>query len=405
MSAGTNGWNGWNSRMRWNGLARARRLLQAVGLDLRAQPLHVALSVVALSVGVLAITLTSVSGLLAHDVFVAKEEQRTARATTYSASMQVQDWSSHGPGTALETALSPLLRPSGASAVVTASTSGSLTLPGQAPATTSFEVVWGDYATVRRLPVLHGSVPQSAYPPALSVNVASGLQVGDHVGVSLSGGSTAALTVAAVVADGATQPSYYLPGTLCYDGPLHCRPTSTTLLVHSSAPSAAVDSVLARLATSQHLTVEPVARYDSVAGVQDQLSTLQVIFLACGGAALVVGALGLVNLGLATIRSRRRELSIRRAIGATRRDILVLVLATATTTGLAGALVAVAIVEIGMTIIVPRLIDPATGITAPALPLTTVAVACATGVVTSLLGAAAPALLASKVDIAGVLRD
>ena len=77
-------------------------------------------------------------------------------------------------------------------------------------------------------------------------------------------------------------------------------------------------------------------------------SILNYILIAIGSISLVVGGIGIMNIMYATVTERTKEIGIRRAIGATRRDILLQFLAQALILsifgGVMGLLIAVLIV-------------------------------------------------------------
>jgi len=68
-----------------------------------------------------------------------------------------------------------------------------------------------------------------------------------------------------------------------------------------------------------------------------------VVMLLIAGISLVVGGIGIVNIMLATITERTREIGIRRAVGARRRDITVQFLVETVTIALAGGVLGIAV--------------------------------------------------------------
>jgi putative ABC transport system permease protein len=67
-----------------------------------------------------------------------------------------------------------------------------------------------------------------------------------------------------------------------------------------------------------------------------------------GGVALVVGGIGIMNVTLATIFSRIKEIGIRRAVGASRMNIMAQFLVEAALLGLAGGLAGIGLGVLGL---------------------------------------------------------
>jgi putative ABC transport system permease protein len=70
--------------------------------------------------------------------------------------------------------------------------------------------------------------------------------------------------------------------------------------------------------------------------------TLAWLLAAVAGVSLAVGGIGIMNIMLVSVTERTREIGIRRAVGATRRDVLAETLAEATVIALAGAAIGLA---------------------------------------------------------------
>ncbi|MEQ8768417.1 MAG: ABC transporter permease [Planctomycetota bacterium] len=77
-----------------------------------------------------------------------------------------------------------------------------------------------------------------------------------------------------------------------------------------------------------------------------------VVLGSIAGISLLVGGIGIMNIMLASVTERTREIGIRRAVGAKRRQIILQFLIEATTLSFVGGLLG-----IGMGILIPRLIE------------------------------------------------
>lgn len=76
---------------------------------------------------------------------------------------------------------------------------------------------------------------------------------------------------------------------------------------------------------------------------QDVQADINAIFLALGAVALLVGGLGIANVTLLSVMERRGEIGLRRALGATRRDIAGQFVVESVVIGLLGGLIGAAI--------------------------------------------------------------
>ena len=97
---------------------------------------------------------------------------------------------------------------------------------------------------------------------------------------------------------------------------------------------------------------------------QQSQRLLDILTICISSIALVVGGIGIMNIMLASVTERTREIGIRRAVGATRRDILYQFLSEsvliALTGGLAGIILALAVVAATCTFFnLPIVVSPA----------------------------------------------
>lgn len=133
------------------------------------------------------------------------------------------------------------------------------------------------------------------------------------------------------------------------------------------------------------------------------LSVLQLGLLVTSFLLLFVSVLGQINIGLSSLEQRTHELLIRRAIGASRANIVTLVLGAQLTISVSVCIVSILIsffLVQGMGLFLP--VD--SPVAALEYPILSAVVAVITSVVVALLGGLLPALKAAKLEPALALR-
>ena len=196
---------------------------------------------------------------------------------------------------------------------------------------------------------------------------------------------------------------HYQPSIASVDGGL-----SPDLLVHYPGVSeAAIRGKVEDVAHS--LGVPPDAlQVRPASSLADYLSSLrqtQLAFTAVSAVTLVVAMIGLLNIGLATLRERVRELSLRRAVGATRSRVFALVLATTVVLSGIVAVVAIAVAYAGVQWLVPALLDPGTALQPPGFPWEAALYGGLAALLAGIAGGVVPALAAARVDVIRILRE
>ncbi len=110
--------------------------------------------------------------------------------------------------------------------------------------------------------------------------------------------------------------------------------------------SAAVESTLREqhgLSTSAQDDFQIVNASSIASAVSSSTKTLTELMAAIAAISLIVGGIGVANVMLVTVRERTREIGVRRAVGATRRDIVMQFLVDAVVISLIGGVIGLAV--------------------------------------------------------------
>ena len=143
---------------------------------------------------------------------------------------------------------------------------------------------------------------------------------------------------------------------------------------------------------------EVVVPLELIAQQKEQMRLWNMVSFVIAAVSLVVGGIGIMNIMLASVTERTREIGVRRALGAKRQDIVVQFLVESITLTTVGGLVGIGI-GLGLPFLVERWLDFATRITSMTLVLPFV-MAVAVGLVSGLY----PALRAAGLDPIVALR-
>lgn len=175
---------------------------------------------------------------------------------------------------------------------------------------------------------------------------------------------------------------------------------------------------LERLIESRHpemTDVTMIVPYELLENARKSAMTWNLVLGAVAGISLLVGGIGIMNIMLASVTERTREIGIRRAIGATRQHIVTQFLVETGVLSVIGGLVGIALgvaLSIAVEWVVPRLTDiPGIGSFFPVrseLPtaITTWSILLSFGVATTtgLVFGIYPAMVAAKQDPIVALR-
>lgn len=133
------------------------------------------------------------------------------------------------------------------------------------------------------------------------------------------------------------------------------------------------------------------------------IAALQVSFACIAILLLFVSALGLINIGLASLEQRTHELLIRRALGATRWSIASLVLGSSVLLAMIVSILEIAI-SFALVAIAPYFWQAASPVRPPVYPYEAAIGAVLAAFITALVGSIVPAIKASHLQPALALR-
>ncbi len=388
-------------------------MIRTILLDLRASRLRVTLTALSMLLGVLAVVGVAVGGVIGRDAFVGQAEQESGRAVTFAQNFQVA---------ANNVDRLPALASALGQRTVNSDTRTMVSVTGSTPVTlrstpSALNIAWSstDSGNFFRRPLLEGN---SLYfggrlPRGTTLNQPARTQLGIDVGgtfqVSCPGsGSRAVFTVSGIVDDGASDPNGYsaLPQILdvC---PAALVGANAEMRVQSAtlAESAATGVMADSLHYTRFAPQGDVRRADTVDQLEKSIGILSTVFLVAGVALLLVSGIGILNVGLASVRERARELVVRRAMGASKGHIFIQVMGGAVVVGLGvGALGTV--LAVAATYALPGLLSAnASIVQAPDFPWWACAVALGAALLTTIAGNLAPAVKATRLPVASALRE
>ena len=106
--------------------------------------------------------------------------------------------------------------------------------------------------------------------------------------------------------------------------------------------------------------IEVIVPWELLENVRRTTATMNILLTAIAAISLLVGGIGIMNIMLATVVERTREIGIRRAVGATRRDIASQFLVETGSLSAAGGLVGIVVgvgISVGLEEILPWLLS------------------------------------------------
>jgi putative ABC transport system permease protein len=166
----------------------------------------------------------------------------------------------------------------------------------------------------------------------------------------------------------------------------------------------AMDAVTVQLRRMRGLRPADKSSFDLI--TQDQIldifnqltGVFFLVMLALSSVALMVGGIGVMAIMMVSVTDRTREIGVRKALGATRREILWQFLVEASTLTLAGGLIGV-LVGLGTGEVLKVVLRTGSGV-----PIWSAVVACVVSVVIGLIFGVMPATRAARLDPIEALR-
>ncbi|MCM8555976.1 ABC transporter permease [Streptomyces sp. STCH 565 A] len=364
--------------------------------SIRSKAGRAALSCLSLVLGVLSIVVVEVASSIAAQVVLQPAELQQGRSNTWEITAQATPQSIQ--------AASSVMRqwPGDAALLVTdQSVVVHASATGQHLQVNTYA---GRLRSIRPFPVLHGKWPtdRPTLTPALAVNKAASA-LGDLRIQPTPGSPSLPVHVSAVVDDGSSTPQIWIPlQQLRSRAGAEAEATIHVIARLDDNHAASIQSRLNSTSDALGLRTNGAAqRVDTVDELAATLDTMRTTFLIVGGVTLLVGVIGILNIGLATLSERAEEFALRRSLGATRGDVAVLVLAESMMIGLLGATTASGVSWALYKTAIPVIAD---GVEPDAFPLQACIVGLAVGAGAGLLGGAIPAFRAARLPIAVVMR-
>lgn len=147
-----------------------------------------------------------------------------------------------------------------------------------------------------------------------------------------------------------------------------------------------------------------VSTVDSRKQQRDELALMRLVFLSMAGLVLLIGAAGILNVGLATVGERVEEFALRRAVGTPRSLLAGIVLAETLLTGLLTAAAAIGVSVAGLKLVTTLLGDSQPFLHGVQFPWQAGLAGIIAGLAAGVVGGFIPALRAAGIPIATVMR-
>ncbi len=178
--------------------------------------------------------------------------------------------------------------------------------------------------------------------------------------------------------------------------------------VSSSQVDSAIAQVTAVLRARHFITTGAADDFqitdmrETLQSMQQTLAAFSIFMGSVGAISLLVGGIGIMNIMLVSVTERTREIGIRKAIGAKRRDILLQFLIESAALSLTGGMIGLLLAMGGASLMGNIQLGNAT--VTPEISITIVIIALAVSVGTGLISGTYPAFRAARLDPIESLR-
>jgi putative ABC transport system permease protein len=277
-------------------------------------------------------------------------------------------------------------------------------------------LIEGDLRSIRPFPIQSGKwiTPDPDIVLPVAVNEAASVNLGLTTGTVFSTrigqtGERVIIRVVGVVADGTRDPHAYAPLDLrlSWVKQIAYRMVAPNILLHTD--KAADLPALTELIRTEYFRIfDPgafpgVMRMDQEDAYAETLGAIRLIFSVVAGLSLIVGAMGILNIGLATLRERSDELSLHRSFGATRAQVMAIIVLEGQIVAVSAAIAAVFFGLLSFPHVSAYLTQGLV-ITALSFPLSAAIIGISACCLAAFAGSLAPAVRAGRVPISSIMR-
>lgn len=279
----------------------------------------------------------------------------------------------------------------------------------------SVKVVSPDIITIRPFALISGewiSNDERWLAPRACVNAASAHRYDIVLGSSLSlnlprQGQLVLAVVSCVVEDGDPEPQLYFPDSAILPKIPLAAPDAS-IAVQLTIPHSSEGQLMAALANQGSLTGRDsdwsVSETSTVERLESEVGATKRTFEVVGIVGLLMSILAIANVGLSAVRERSIELSLRRAVGARRWHLAMIVVLESQIIAVAAGLVAVPFSALIYPLLASQFGAPY-GVDVPEFPFLIAGAGALFGMLAALMGTLPAAIRSWRVPIADVMRE